>query len=162
MKVSAWGWVFAALCDVSSTVVPAAGDVLGDVFEISNIRREDYEFHKGPSEYEDILQSNNLPSSATPRGHQTPAAFLIMTSGLDKVVIKTQRLSICRSLEQNRWPLFECLRSMESTRTRLCPTPTLTSLAPVVLSPESPQEPPLLPWQPTTSFKTASKKNILI
>ncbi|XP_014849435.1 PREDICTED: putative aminopeptidase W07G4.4 [Poecilia mexicana] len=61
-----------------------AGDVLGDVFEISNIRREDYEFHKGPSEYEDILQSNNLPSSATPRGHQTPAAFLIMTSGLDK------------------------------------------------------------------------------
>ncbi|XP_038133133.1 putative aminopeptidase W07G4.4 [Cyprinodon tularosa] len=61
-----------------------AGEVLGDVFEISSIRREDYEFHKGPSEYEDILQCNNLPSSATPRGHQTPAAFLIMTSGLDK------------------------------------------------------------------------------
>uniref|UniRef100_A0A3Q2Q085 Zgc:152830 n=1 Tax=Fundulus heteroclitus TaxID=8078 RepID=A0A3Q2Q085_FUNHE len=61
-----------------------AGEVLGDVFEISRIRREDYEFHKGPSEYEDILQCNNLPSSATPRGHQTPAAFLIMTSGLDK------------------------------------------------------------------------------
>ncbi|KAE8291886.1 putative aminopeptidase W07G4.4 [Larimichthys crocea] len=61
-----------------------AGEVLGDVFEVSSIRREDYEFHKGKSEYEDILQSNNLPSSATPRGHQTPAAFLIMTSGLDK------------------------------------------------------------------------------
>ncbi|XP_034026566.1 putative aminopeptidase W07G4.4 isoform X2 [Thalassophryne amazonica] len=61
-----------------------AGDVLGDVFEVSRIRREDYEFHKGKSEYEDILQCNNLPSSATPRGHQTPAAFLIMTSGLDK------------------------------------------------------------------------------
>ncbi|XP_053726930.1 putative aminopeptidase W07G4.4 [Synchiropus splendidus] len=59
-----------------------AGDVLGDVFEVSNIRREDYDFHKGKSEYEDILQSNNLPSSATPRGHQTPAAFLIMASGL--------------------------------------------------------------------------------
>lgn len=62
-----------------------AGEVLGDVFEVSTIRREDYEFHKGKSEYEDILQSNNLPSSATPRGHQAPAAFLIMTSGLDKV-----------------------------------------------------------------------------
>ncbi|XP_029961398.1 putative aminopeptidase W07G4.4 [Salarias fasciatus] len=61
-----------------------AGEVLGDVFEVSTIRREDYEFHKGKSEYEDILQCNNLPSSATPRGHQTPAAFLIMTSGLDK------------------------------------------------------------------------------
>lgn len=64
----------------------AAGDVLGDVFEVSRIRREDYEFHKGKSEYEDILQCNNLPSSATPRGHQTPAAFLIMASGLDKVL----------------------------------------------------------------------------
>uniref|UniRef100_A0A3Q3FI52 Zgc:152830 n=1 Tax=Labrus bergylta TaxID=56723 RepID=A0A3Q3FI52_9LABR len=61
-----------------------AGEVLGDVFEVSMIRREDYDFHKGKSEYEDILQSNNLPSSATPRGHQTPAAFLIMASGLDK------------------------------------------------------------------------------
>ncbi|XP_034726970.1 putative aminopeptidase W07G4.4 [Etheostoma cragini] len=61
-----------------------AGEALGDVFEVSSIRREDYEFHKGKSEYEDILQCNNLPSSATPRGHQTPAAFLIMASGLDK------------------------------------------------------------------------------
>ncbi|XP_061623612.1 putative aminopeptidase W07G4.4 [Phyllopteryx taeniolatus] len=61
-----------------------AGEVLGDLFEVSSIRREDYEFHKGKSEYEDILQCNNLPSSATPRGHQTPAAFLIMTSGLHK------------------------------------------------------------------------------
>ncbi|KTF80668.1 hypothetical protein cypCar_00010871 [Cyprinus carpio] len=61
-----------------------AGEMLGDLFEVSTIRREDYEFHKGKSEYEEILQSNNLPSSATPRGHQTPAAFLIMASGLDK------------------------------------------------------------------------------
>lgn len=68
-----------------------AGEVLGDVFEVSTIRREDYEFHKGKSEYEDILQSNNLPSSATPRGHQTPAAFLIMTSGLDKHGVDSER-----------------------------------------------------------------------
>ncbi|KAJ8005770.1 hypothetical protein DPEC_G00121340 [Dallia pectoralis] len=61
-----------------------AGELLGDLFEVSSIRREDYEFHKGKSEYEEILQSNNLPSTGTPRGHQTPAAFLIMASGLDK------------------------------------------------------------------------------
>uniref|UniRef100_G3NQT2 Zgc:152830 n=1 Tax=Gasterosteus aculeatus aculeatus TaxID=481459 RepID=G3NQT2_GASAC len=61
-----------------------AGEALGDVFEVSSIRREDYDFHKGKSEYEDILQSNNLPSSSTPRGHQAPAAFLIMAAGLDK------------------------------------------------------------------------------
>uniref|UniRef100_A0A8C7Y5S8 Zgc:152830 n=1 Tax=Oryzias sinensis TaxID=183150 RepID=A0A8C7Y5S8_9TELE len=69
------------------SVSPAKLTVLksfGDVFEVSTIRREDYEFHKGKSEYEDILQANNLPSSATPRGHQSPAAFLIMASGLDK------------------------------------------------------------------------------
>lgn len=74
--------------ELAAVFVPrgAAGEVLGDVFEVSTIRREDYEFHKGKSEYEDILQCNNLPSSATPRGHQTPAAFLIMTSGLDKVL----------------------------------------------------------------------------
>lgn len=70
-------------------VCVSAGEVLGDMFEVSTIRREDYEFHKGKSEYEDILQCNNLPSSATPRGHQTPAAFLIMTSGLDKVHANT-------------------------------------------------------------------------
>lgn len=46
---------------------------------------QDYDFHKGKSEYEDILQSNNVASSATPRGHQSPAAFLIMASGMDKV-----------------------------------------------------------------------------
>ncbi|MBN3317502.1 YH24 aminopeptidase, partial [Atractosteus spatula] len=61
-----------------------AGEVLGDVFEVSMIRRDDFEFHRGKSEYEDLLQSNNLPSTLTPRGHQTPAAFLIMASGLDK------------------------------------------------------------------------------
>ena len=39
----------------------------------------------GKSEYEDVLQANNLPSSRTARGHQAPAAFIIMASGLDKV-----------------------------------------------------------------------------
>ncbi|XP_059148740.1 putative aminopeptidase W07G4.4 [Physella acuta] len=64
--------------------IQTIGEAYGDPFEISNIRREDYDFHKGKSEYEDLLQSNNQPSTMTNRGHQTPAAFLIMASGLDK------------------------------------------------------------------------------
>nr|XP_006824473.1 PREDICTED: uncharacterized protein LOC100375552 [Saccoglossus kowalevskii] len=61
-----------------------AGENVADPFEISRIRREDYTFHEGKSEYEDVLQSNNAPSTMTCRGHQSPAAFLIMASGLDK------------------------------------------------------------------------------
>ncbi|KAK7109356.1 hypothetical protein V1264_013409 [Littorina saxatilis] len=68
-----------------------AGDLYGDPFEISTIRRDDYDFHKGKSEYEDILQSNNVASSATPRGHQSPAAFLIMASGMDKHGIDSEK-----------------------------------------------------------------------
>ncbi|KAK0070474.1 aminopeptidase W07G4.4 isoform X2 [Biomphalaria pfeifferi] len=64
--------------------IQESGEQYGDPFEISTIRREDYEFHKGKSEYEDVLQCNNSPSTLTNRGHQTPAAFLIMASGLDK------------------------------------------------------------------------------
>jgi len=62
----------------------AVGETVADPFEISTIRREDYEFNKGPSEYEDILQCNNAPSTRTPRGHQIPASFMIVTSGLVK------------------------------------------------------------------------------
>ncbi|KAF6780360.1 hypothetical protein AHF37_00171 [Paragonimus kellicotti] len=63
-----------------------SGDRISDLAEISTVRKEDFDFNKGQTEYEDILQCNNLPSSATPRGHQIPAAFLSMASGLDKVL----------------------------------------------------------------------------
>ncbi|XP_065350512.1 putative aminopeptidase W07G4.4 [Cloeon dipterum] len=59
-------------------------EVIGDPFEISTIRREDYQFHKGEGQVEDVLQCNNKPSSQTARGHQGPGAFLLLTSGLDK------------------------------------------------------------------------------
>jgi len=68
----------------SSQTLQAAGDSIGDLFEVSTIRKEDYDFVVGKSEYEDILQCNNAASSRTPRGHQMPAAFLIRVSGLDK------------------------------------------------------------------------------
>lgn len=61
-----------------------AGEKSGDPFEISTLRREDFNLHRGKSEYEDVIQSNNKPSTMTDRGHQTPAAFIIMASGLDK------------------------------------------------------------------------------
>ncbi|XP_018493704.1 putative aminopeptidase W07G4.4 [Galendromus occidentalis] len=68
----------------ASQKLQAAGDQIGDLFEISTLRKEDYDFIVGKSEYEDILQCNNAASSCTPRGHQFPAAFLIRVSGLDK------------------------------------------------------------------------------
>ena len=71
------------------------GDVWGDPFEVSSIRREDYEFHKGKSEYEDVLQANNMASSATARGHQSPSAFLILASGLDKVNTNVFLIFLC-------------------------------------------------------------------
>jgi len=64
--------------------IQEAGHELAEPFEISTLRREDFDFIAGRNEYEDILQANNDPSSATPRGHQYPAAFLTVSSGLDK------------------------------------------------------------------------------
>jgi len=64
--------------------IQEAGDLSGDPFEISTIRREDFVAHSGKSEYEDVLQAGGQPSAMTNRGHQAPSAFLIMASGLDK------------------------------------------------------------------------------
>ena len=61
-----------------------SGATIGDPFEISTMRREDLAFHKAASEGDDLLQCNNAPSSRTKRGHQTPGAFLLLASGLEK------------------------------------------------------------------------------
>jgi leucyl aminopeptidase len=60
------------------------GDQWGDPFEVSRLRREDYDFVAPRSRADDLLSCNNLPSSATPRGHQFPMAFLAIASGLDR------------------------------------------------------------------------------
>jgi leucyl aminopeptidase len=73
----------ARLAKVAQRIIEA-GERVGDCCELSTIRREDYEFCKGKSEYEQVLQCNNAASSRTPRGHQFPAAFLAIVSGLDK------------------------------------------------------------------------------
>jgi leucyl aminopeptidase len=60
------------------------GDLWGDPFEVSRLRREDYEFVAPRTKADDVLSCNNLPSSGTARGHQFPMAFLAIASGLDK------------------------------------------------------------------------------
>ncbi|MBL8748447.1 MAG: leucyl aminopeptidase family protein [Planctomycetes bacterium] len=62
----------------------AAGDRHGDPFEVSRLRREDFDFVQPRSRADDVLSCNNAPSSATARGHQFPMAFLCLASGLHK------------------------------------------------------------------------------
>jgi leucyl aminopeptidase len=62
----------------------ALGDLWGDPFEISRLRREDWDFVRPRSRADDVLSCNNAPSTATARGHQFPMAFLALASGLDQ------------------------------------------------------------------------------
>jgi leucyl aminopeptidase len=62
--------------------IQRAGDAIGDPIERSTLRAEDYAFVAGKSAAEDVLSCNSLPSSRTPRGHQFPAAFLDIVSGM--------------------------------------------------------------------------------
>jgi leucyl aminopeptidase len=75
----------------TSESLSAAGDLLGDPFEVSRLRREDYDFVGGKTKADDVLQCNNAPSSATARGHQFPAAFLVFAAGLDSHGEDSQR-----------------------------------------------------------------------
>lgn len=54
----------------------AAGETWGDPFEISTVRREDFNLARSSYPTEDIIQCNSLPSTMTPRGHQFPGAFM--------------------------------------------------------------------------------------
>ncbi|KAJ3278455.1 Cytosol aminopeptidase, catalytic domain [Borealophlyctis nickersoniae] len=62
----------------------ASGNVWGDPFELSTLRREDYEFVAPGASTEDVVQANDKPSTQTSRGHQYPAAFLSVASGIAK------------------------------------------------------------------------------
>lgn len=62
----------------------AAGEAHGEPFEVSVLRQCDFDFNAAKVIGEDVVQSNNLPSVRTPRGHQVPAAFMIKATGLDK------------------------------------------------------------------------------
>jgi len=72
--------------------VQEAGDDIGDMFEISTLRREDWDMIKDKSgEFVSVLQCNNAPSSRTPRGHQFPGAFLMQVSGLHKHMMNSEQ-----------------------------------------------------------------------
>ncbi|HEX5656467.1 MAG TPA: aminopeptidase [Polyangiales bacterium] len=60
------------------------GEAWGDPFELSRLRHEDFAFIAARSAAEDVLSANTLPSALTARGHQYPAAFVTVASGLDK------------------------------------------------------------------------------
>ena len=62
--------------------IAQCGESWGDPFELSRLRREDYDFIAPRSASEDVLSANTLPSVATARGHQYPTAFLNVASGL--------------------------------------------------------------------------------
>ncbi|CAG5078112.1 Similar to lap-2: Putative aminopeptidase W07G4.4 (Caenorhabditis elegans) [Cotesia congregata] len=61
-----------------------SGDLIGDPFEVSRMRREDFAAHLSSAEGDDIKQSSNVPITRRERCQQSPVAFLIMTSALDK------------------------------------------------------------------------------
>jgi leucyl aminopeptidase len=63
--------------------VQTAGEAFGDPFEVSSLRREDYAFVAPTTPEYDVRQVNTAPSSQTQRGHQFPAAVMLIGSGLD-------------------------------------------------------------------------------
>ena len=67
----------------TAEALAAHGDRFGDPFEVSRLRREDFDFVRPRSQADDVLSCNNAASSATPRGHQFPMAFLCLAAGLD-------------------------------------------------------------------------------
>ncbi|MEM7678440.1 MAG: leucyl aminopeptidase family protein, partial [Myxococcota bacterium] len=61
-----------------------AGERWGEPVELSRLRREDFDFVMARTSADDVLSSNNAPSTGTARGHQFPMAFLSIASGLDE------------------------------------------------------------------------------
>ena len=66
-------------------VLQKTGELLGDCFEVSRIRREDWRAHVASDEYADLTNSFAIRGK-TQRGHQSPAAFLMQVSGIDKIL----------------------------------------------------------------------------
>lgn len=60
----------------------ALGELWAEPFEVTRLRREDFDFVRPQSKADDVLQSNRAASAVTTRGHQFPAAFLAIASGL--------------------------------------------------------------------------------
>ncbi|CAG4930281.1 unnamed protein product [Parnassius apollo] len=66
----------------TAEALAAAAGALAEPLEVSRLRREDFAAHRGQAPGDALLQAAPLPSTQVNRGHQTPAAFLAMVSGL--------------------------------------------------------------------------------
>ncbi|XP_030019581.2 putative aminopeptidase W07G4.4 [Manduca sexta] len=75
----------------------AAGELLGDMVEVSRVRREDLAAHRGRAHGDALHQADSRPSVATPRGHQAPAAFLLLAAGLDAGPVPFTHLDVAAS-----------------------------------------------------------------
>ena len=91
-----------------SASMQETGELYGDPFEVSTIRREDYQLNKDKAEYVDVLQCNSLPSTRTPRGHQFPGAFLNWVSSRfsHEVCAFILNISPCKIKERLNVDLF--------------------------------------------------------
>ncbi|KAM3956512.1 putative aminopeptidase W07G4.4 isoform 1-T2 [Aphomia sociella] len=74
-----------------------AGDALGDACEVSTLRREDLAAHRGRAAGDQLHQADGRPSAATPRGHQAPAAFLLLAAGLHEGDVPYTHLDVAAS-----------------------------------------------------------------
>lgn len=66
------------------------GEAVGDPFEISVLRREDFDFHRGKCYGEDVIQCNNAASSRNPRGHQVFISFFLLNVNSYKYMVSFQ------------------------------------------------------------------------
>ncbi|VDL85385.1 unnamed protein product [Schistocephalus solidus] len=70
------------------------GALVGDPIEVSSLRREDYEVCFPVSEYEDLQQRNTHPETVKYRGHQYPAAWMLLASGMTDYGMQNDKISL--------------------------------------------------------------------
>lgn len=77
------------------------GEAWGEPVELSRLRREDFDFVRPRSAADDVLSSNPAPSTQTARGHQFPAAFMQVASGLSRTLLPFTHVDIGGSAVEN-------------------------------------------------------------
>lgn len=87
----------AARASEHARALQAAGAALGDMLELSTLRREDLAAHRGRAPGEHVHQADSAASSALPRGHQAPAAFLLLVAALERGALRYTHLDVAAS-----------------------------------------------------------------
>jgi leucyl aminopeptidase len=106
------------------------GEAWAEPIERSRPRREDYAMVAPRTSAEDVLSSNRLSSTSTPRGHQFPFAFLDVASGLKGKDLPFVHLDIAgTAMEGADWqfgkptgvPIATLVAYLEGTQTASIP-----------------------------------------